>query len=177
MGRWVETLETMYIGEVMGEALFNHIVMANCGYDPLAAACLLQLETEAKVYLRPHVIAAGLSVAELPETRAEGVRIIEPSTKLPIGEQLALLRDVVRGFIPIFEGYLADAHDRGIPTEIEICEFMLEHEKVQLEYAVRALEGGDQTWILEPLQSFLKTPLPHGCDAVGDRSGADQAVL
>src|SRR5262249_39365165 len=77
MGTYAEALAEYYNGEVLGEAAYSSMLSAAKTDDQrLKLATLLQLETETKAWLRPHVLAHGVSCVERTEDRERGTRLV-----------------------------------------------------------------------------------------------------
>ncbi len=61
--RFHDGLVEFYRGEVIGEAIYSALIEAtNDSVERLKLAHLLQLETETKAWLRPHLIRSCLGV-------------------------------------------------------------------------------------------------------------------
>jgi len=76
MRSYAEALTEFYGGEVTGEAIYSNLLgWAENEDQRLKLATILQLETETKAWLRPHLLAQNLSVEERAADREKGAGI------------------------------------------------------------------------------------------------------
>ena len=67
-----EGLRMFYDGEVLGETIYSAMLAgADDSVERLKLSHLLQLETETKAWLRPHLMSAGVCVVEPPAVREQ----------------------------------------------------------------------------------------------------------
>ena len=157
---YAEGLMEFYAGEVAGEAIYSALLEA--ARDPqeqLKLSCLLQLETETKAWLRPHMLAAGLNVAEPAAMREPAVAFVALLTPLGWREKVQAIDDLLPQFVGLYQRYADAARARGEAEEAAVCDFMVEHEKAQAEFARRELAGDPPEQSLEPLTSHSRYPL------------------
>ncbi len=158
---YAEALKEFYDGEVLGETIYSLLLERAC--DPserLKLAHLLQLETETKAWLRPHLMGAGLSVVESAAVRVQGQAIAD-AQPTAWRDQMQGLADVVEAeFAVLYRRYAEAARARGAADEAAVCDFMVEHEMAQVEFARRELAGEPPARTLEPLRRHSRHLLP-----------------
>jgi hypothetical protein len=156
-----EGLRLFYEGEILGEAIYSALLAeAEAPLERLKFAHLLQLETETKAWLRPHLMAAGESVAEPGAVREQGLAIAgqQPAEWR---DKMQALAEVVEGqFAALYRRYADAARARGRADEAAVCDFMVEHEMAQVEFARRELAGEPLERVLEPLRRHSRHLLP-----------------
>jgi len=161
MATYDASLTIYYRGELIGEAVASELLQATS--DPAEQvrwATLLQLETETKVWLRPLLVARGLGIAEGAQARAMAEQMVAPMRGLGWRVQMeSQFRLIGEDALPLYAGLVADAHARGRPDEIAVCEHMFAHENAQLEWVRRELEGADVAACVEPMARLLEHPL------------------
>jgi hypothetical protein len=159
MAGYKEALQEFYSGEVLGEALYSALFVLAAGDDErLKMATLLQLETETKAWLRPHLLAAGLSIAEETSDRDRGAAFAGYFGSLPWSERLGGLRALVLDqVVPRYRALAQEAQQRGAGGEEELCRYMIDHELAQVDFIERELAGEANP--LAPLERLLRYPL------------------
>ncbi|TAL03020.1 MAG: hypothetical protein EPO08_05355 [Rhodospirillaceae bacterium] len=156
-----EGLGEFYRGEIVGEAIYSGLV--ECAKDPLERlklAHLLQLETETKAWLRPHMIAAGVSVAEPAASRDPAIGFVNRLGALSWSEKVQFIADIVPGQVTQYRAYADAARARGNAAQAAVCDFMVEHELAQAEFARHELAGAEPAVSLAPLLRHSCNPLP-----------------
>jgi hypothetical protein len=156
-----DVLNEFYSGEVAGEAIYSTLVSHFTGpQQRLKLASLLQLETEAKAWLRPHLVRRGMDITETAADRERGASLAAPILGMNWADFMKALAGVVGSALaPRFQAFLDEAQSRGDETEISVCAYMLEHEKVQGELARRDLAGEPVVRVVAPLAPLLRYPL------------------
>jgi hypothetical protein len=146
----------LYSGEVWGEA-FASRWLRSCADQrhKHVLAMLLQLESEAKVRLRPLLAALGLSLIEEEGERAAGAKAAEPYLALPWPAAMRALADLARQYVIEYRRLL----DVAPPADAPTIRYMVAHEEVLVRYAERsaALDPAADAELL-PL---LAHPLPN----------------
>lgn len=162
MRSYSEALTEFYNGEVTGEAIYSTLLgWADDNDRRLKLATILQLETETKAWLRPHLIAQELSVEERPRDREKGAEIAAQVKPLTWRQLMAgTIRALETQLIPFYQSFADAAKARGRSDEEAVCLHMVEHERVQLEFARRELAGDSRERALEPLMRQLRYPIP-----------------
>jgi len=158
-----DALAAFYGGEVIGEALYSGLLEGTS--DPSKRhklAHLLQLETETKAWLRPHMVLAGVSVAEPPALRETALKFVATLSKLDWRGKMKALADLVPQSANQYRAYAAAARGRGNVQQVSVCDFMVEHELNQGEFARLELEGADLAVSLAPILRHSRYPLPVG---------------
>lgn len=156
-----DVLKEFYAGEVTGESIYSTLVPRFTEPEQrVKLAALLQLETEAKAWLRPHLVARGMDIAETVADRQRGADLAAPLLAADwTGFMKALKGAIDKALVPRFQVFHDEAAARGDGVEISVCAYMLEHEKVQSELARRDLAGGDVAHVIAPLAPFLRYPI------------------
>ncbi len=143
-----------YQDEVMGEGM-------TCGFlawcpDDLKTvmATLLQLESEAKVRLRPLVHRMGLPLAEDERGRQIGREYAEGWRDIPWGEAALKLAELAKPYLERFKQLEAAAPDGDKP----FLSYMVAHEQAIIDYCELEAAGQRQAG-LDRLVSVLEHPL------------------
>jgi hypothetical protein len=156
-----EGLSEFYAGEVMGEAIYSALLEdADDPAERLKLAHLLQLETETKAWLRPHMVAVGLAIEEPMTLREKGLAIAQAQPASWTGKMQGLAQVIEAEFAALYRRYAEAARKRGHFEAAVICDFMVAHELAQVEFARRDLAGESLDRVLEPLRRYSKNPLP-----------------
>lgn len=161
MTTYAEALAEFYNGEVTGEAIYSNLLSwAKNDDQRLKLATLLQLETETKAWLRPYLVAQGISVAERAEDRSKGAGVAEQVKPLTWTQLMTgTIRALETQIIPFYESFADAAKARSKADEESVCRYMVEHERAQLEFARRELAGEPAKVALEPVLRQLRFPL------------------
>ena len=154
-----EALKRFYEGEVLGETIYSALYEA--ANDPLERrkwATLLQLETETKAWLRPHLVAHGVGVEEHGVDRQRVLDLVVPALGQTWLEQMQVLADGIETqAIPPYQAFAEEAKSRGDSDQESVCRYMVDHEKAQVEFARRELAGDPDA--LASVTRFLKYPI------------------
>jgi hypothetical protein len=161
MTSYADDLQRLYDGEVGGEALYSGLLASATDADErLKWSTLLQLETETKAWLRAPMIAHGLGIEER-DTQAERISaFLEQIRPLSWPGKMQRLHDALKDrVIPAYQAMADAARARGNAAEEAVCDYMVEHEEAQIEFARRELAGARLDEALEPLVKFLRYPI------------------
>jgi hypothetical protein len=121
-----QTLMDIYQGEVMGEALFSRLLETESNPEMhYAYTCLLQLETETKARMRIVLAKHGLSVAESPQSRHEGMTWANTLRNLSPEEFLKRFTSEIE---PYAERYANFAHQAWADDQ-SCLKFVAAHER------------------------------------------------
>jgi hypothetical protein len=154
-------LAEFYGGEVIGEAIYTALLEdADAPEERLKLAHLLQLETETKAWLRPHMILAGVAIGEPPALRETAQHIVAGLAPLDWAGKMKELTALVPVLLKDYRAFAQAAHDRGDREQAVVCQFMVDHELVQEEFARLELSGANLATSLEPLMRQSRYPLP-----------------
>lgn len=156
-----EALREFYSGEVLGEAVYSAMLgVAQNADERFKLETLLQLETETKAWLRPTMVAYGVSLVEDPADRKKGVTAAAAFQAASWAQKMQGVHDVIADqFVPLYQGFANSARERGRADQEAVCLFMVEHEKAQVEFARLELAGAGMDQSLAPIVKFLKVPL------------------
>ena len=153
---YLQGVMEVYQGEVHGEGLFSVLAERSTTEDRRRKfGNLLQLESEAKVRLRPFLVRLGLSIVEDEKSRASGRELGERLAALPWNTLLqTFLADIDR-YISHYQ-MLADAAPAG---DQEPLRFMVQHERALREFLKEELLGQPER-SLRGILPLLSYPLP-----------------
>src|SRR5271168_5156159 len=100
----------LYAAEVLGEGLASRwLELSTDPEQKYKLALFLQLESEAKVRLRPLLARHGLDVVEDQRQRSAGVAVAERFAVMPWKEAMATLADLARPYLERFQALLTVA--------------------------------------------------------------------
>jgi hypothetical protein len=144
----------LYAAEVLGEGLASRWLKLTSNPDQkYKLALFLQLESEAKVRLRPLLARHGLDVVEDDGQRSAGAAVAEKFAAMPWIEAMATFADLARPYLERFQALLAVA----LPEDVPLMRFMVVHEASVIRIAQREA-AGDECMDLE-LLPMLAYPL------------------
>jgi hypothetical protein len=145
----------LYSGEVIGEGLGSRwLALAESPEQRFKLALFLQLESEAKVRLRPLLAKLSLSLVEEDSQRSAGVSAAEQFARQPWTAAMQGLADLSRPYLKRYEALLRVAPERDIAT----IAFMVMHEQAVVTFAEKESRM-DPSSTLE-LQRLLAYPIP-----------------
>jgi hypothetical protein len=150
--RYLAEIAELYAAEVLGEALANRwLELTSDPEEKYKLGLFLQLESEAKVRLRPLLARHGISLIEEQRHKSDGVREAEELAALPWREAMATLAKLAIPYAERFEALLEIAEREDVP----LVRFMADHERSVSQIAAREAVG-------EPaLASELVVKLAH----------------
>jgi hypothetical protein len=151
-------LQEFYQGEILGEAMFDAMLKsASDELERYKIALMLQLETETKARLRPHLAAQGLPLEEDPQMRPRGEHEARELERAAWGEKMgALAHSLSQTWLPRYRELTATLP----PSLRAVGESMVAHEQALLEMAQREV-AGDSERSDEPVRKLLVNPLPR----------------
>lgn len=152
-----EGIAAMYQGEVLGEALFDH--MLKSFDDPMQrykVATMLQLESETITRLRPTLMELGLDLAEADESRSAGRQWAEKIQDLTWDELMLSLGGAIQPYIDSYREIVTQAP----PQFRAIAESMVIHEQ-SLQRFTELEIAGDTEHSLDDVIAQLHHPLPR----------------
>ena len=151
-------LQEFYQGEILGEAMFDAMLKsASNESERYKLALMLQLETETKARLRPHLAAQGLALQEDPQMRPRGEQEARELERANWSEKMgALANSLSQTWLPRYRELTAT-----LPPPLRaVGESMVAHEQALLEMAQREV-AGDSERSDEPVRKLLVNPLPR----------------
>ncbi len=128
----------LYAAEVLGEGLANRWL--HLATDPIQRYKLglfLQLESEAKVRLRPLLARYGISLVEGEHHRAAGAAAAEQFAAQSWKEAMATLAQLALPYAHRFQSIL----DAAPPEDVPLVRFMVDHELSVSRIAEREAQG------------------------------------
>jgi len=146
----------LYAAEVLGEGLASRWLELSSDPDQqYKLALFLQLESEAKVRLRPLLARHGLDLAEDPRQRAAGAGVAEKFASMPWKQAMATLAELAVPYRDRFQALLRAAASEDAP----LVQFMAAHEAAVIRIAEREVAGDDS--MARELLTMLAYPLPR----------------
>jgi xanthine/CO dehydrogenase XdhC/CoxF family maturation factor len=128
----------LYAAEVLGEALANRWLELATDPGQKYKLCLfLQLESEAKVRLRPLLARYGISLVEDARHRSDGSSAAEQFASQPWKEAMATLAKLAVPYADRFRSLLQAAP----PEDVPLIRFMVDHELSVARIAEREAAG------------------------------------
>jgi hypothetical protein len=122
---YLKGIGELYAAEVLGEALANRwLELATDPSQKYKLALFLQLESEAKVRLRPLLARYGISLVEEATHKAAGSDAAEQFASQAWKEAMATLSKLALPYADRFRSLLADAP----PEDVPLIRFMVDHE-------------------------------------------------
>jgi hypothetical protein len=154
----------LYAAEILGEGLASRwLELCSDPDQKYKLSLFLQLESEAKVRLRPLLARHGIDVAEDSRQRAAGAAAAENFASMSWKEAMATLAELARPYLERFETLLAAASREDLP----MVSFMVAHEAAVIRIAEREAIGDGS--MDNELLSMLSYPLiRHGHRDAGD---------
>jgi hypothetical protein len=149
---YVQGVRELYAAEVLGESLANRwLELATDPEQKYKLGLFLQLESEAKVRLRPLLARYGISLIEESSQRNAGADEAEQLAALPWKEAMATMSKLCLPYAERFRALLAAAP----PEDVPLVRFMVDHEETVSRIAGREATG-------EPaMESELVVMLAH----------------
>ena len=144
----------LYQGEVWGEGFFSALLAGRPPEQAYAVSLLLQIESEAKVRLRPLLWRHGLSLVEDEAGRAAGIAAAARFRGLPWPEAMRELAALVHPYISRYAALAA----RAPPEDRPAVEYMVGHEQALYDFATLAA-AGDAAGALQRARQQLEYPL------------------
>jgi len=131
-------IRELYSGEVLGEGLASRwLELAGDPNQKYKLGLFLQLESEAKVRLRPLLARYGLSLVEDEDERAAGAAAAEQFAAVPWKEAMAQLADLA---VPYAQRYRV-LLDVAPPEDVPLVLFMVDHEQAVVRIARQEAAG------------------------------------
>jgi hypothetical protein len=146
----------LYAAEILGEGLANRWMQLTT--DPTQKyklALFLQLESEAKVRLRPLLARHGISLVEEERHRAAGAAAAEQFAAQPWKEAMATLAQLALPYAHRFQSLL----DAAPPEDVPLVSFMVDHELSVSRIAEREARG--ESAITTELMAKLAHPFAY----------------
>jgi hypothetical protein len=135
---YLRGVQELYAAEVLGEALANRwLELATDPEQKYKLGLFLQLESEAKVRLRPLLARYGISLIEESCQRKTGAEEAEQFAALPWKEAMAAMSQLCLPYAERFRTLLAAA----APEDVPLIRFMVDHEETVSRIAGREAKG------------------------------------
>jgi len=144
----------LYAAEVLGEGLASRwLELSSDQEQKHKLALFLQLESEAKVRLRPLLARHGLDLVEDQLQRAAGAAVAEKFASMQWKEAMATLADLAEPYLERFQALLAVV----APEDAPMVAFMVAHEGALIRIAQREAMGEGS--MERELMTMLSYPL------------------
>jgi hypothetical protein len=128
----------LYAAEVLGEGLASRWLELSSDPDQrYKLGLFLQLESEAKIRLRPLLARYGLNLVEQENQRSAGAAVAEKFASMSWKSALAELAVLAAPFRDRFQALL----DVAPPADVPFVSFMVNHEATVVRIAQREAEG------------------------------------
>jgi hypothetical protein len=128
----------LYAAEVLGEGLASRWLELTSNPDhKYKLALFLQLESEAKIRLRPLLARYGLDLAEDQRQRSAGAAVAERFASMPWKDAMATLAELARPYLERFQALLVGA----APEDASMVSFMVAHEAAVIRIAKQETIG------------------------------------
>jgi hypothetical protein len=128
----------LYAAEVLGEGLASRWLELTSDPDQrYKLELFLQLESEAKVRLRPLLAGHGLNLVEDQGQRSAGAAVAEKFASMPWRDAMATLAELAHPYLERFRALLAAA----APADESMIAFMVDHEAAVIRIAQREAAG------------------------------------
>jgi hypothetical protein len=132
----------LYAAEVLGEGLASRWLELSAVPDhKYKLALFLQLESEAKVRLRPLLARRGLNLVEDERQRSAGAAVAAKFASMPWRAAMAELAVLARPYLDRFQALLDAAPFEDVPW----ISFMVAHEAAVIGFAQREARGDEST--------------------------------
>ncbi len=143
----------LYAGEIIGEGLASRwLALAETPEQRFKLALFLQLESEAKVRLRPLLARHSLSLVEDEAMRSAGIEAAEKFAGQPWAEAMQSLADLSRPYLMRYEVLLQSAADGDVAT----IAFMVAHEQAVVSFAEKEARADPSSTV--ELQRLIAWP-------------------
>jgi hypothetical protein len=108
------------------------------------------------------MIRAGMAVAEPQELAETAQHHVASLVSLEWAGKMKAIAAFVPDLVKQYRAYVEAARSRGDVEQATVCQFMVDHELAQEEFARLELGGADPATSLEPLMRQSRYPLPVG---------------
>ncbi len=135
---YLEGIAALYSGEVWGEAFASRWLeqCTDAGHKHVLSM-VLQMESEAKVRLRPLLAALGLSLIEEEAQRAAGAAAVADYSKLSWPDAMRAMARLARPYRDQYQALL----DAAPAADAPMVGYMVAHEQALMGYAARVAAG------------------------------------
>jgi hypothetical protein len=135
---YLRGIASLYAAEVLGEGLASRwLELCTDREQRYKLSLFLQLESEAKVRLRPLLARHSLSLVEDQIQRAAGASAAEKFAAVPWREAMATLSELALPYVHRFQALLDVAPLEDLP----LIRFMVDHEQQVVRVAAREAAG------------------------------------
>jgi len=135
---YLRGIASLYAAEVLGEGLASRwLELCSNREHQYNLSLFLQLESEAKVKLRPLLARYGLSLVEDQGQRAAGASVAEQFAAVPWRDAMATLAELALPYVHRFQALL----DVAPPEDVPWVRFMVDHEQSVVRIAGREAAG------------------------------------
>jgi hypothetical protein len=147
----------LYQGEVIGEGLTSSLLASCAAEQKHIISLLLQVESEAKIRLRPFLYRLGLSLQEDEQMRAAGIAFAATLKDVSWEKAVIPLAELSKPYLQRYRALLAAAPD----TDKDDVAYMVAHEHAIINYFELEAQGQGREGI-PGLLALLNYPLPTG---------------
>ena len=156
--KFKDCLLEVYHAEQAGEIIFESMVKNAKNKDELFIfGSMLQLETEAKVIMRPTLVELDLSIKENPISRNQGLQIGDSFKNIPFQE---LIRNIAKSVKNIYLPQYEELETLVTEEDWEcyrLAKFMGDHERALLLASENIINQLDKP--MTPVTDILRFPI------------------
>ena len=156
--KFKDCLLEVYHAEQVGEIIFESMVKNAKNKDELFIfGSMLQLETEAKVIMRPTLVKLDLSIEENPVSRNQGLQIGDSFKNIPFQE---LIRNIAKSVKNIYLPQYEELETLVTEEDWEcyrLAKFMGDHERALLLASENIINQLDKP--MTPVTDILRFPI------------------
>ena len=154
-----ECLRDVYCSEQAGEVTFEALLQgAKNDEERYMLGSFLQMETEAKVLMRPVLMKMGISILDDPDAHAKGMVGIRELNEMPWELRFDVMAKVTtKRFLPKYEELATLIHADDDTESFELAVFLGDHERALIEAFENIAAGRPNP--IEPIISLLKYPI------------------
>jgi hypothetical protein len=146
----------LYAAEILGEALATRwLDLASDPDEKYKLSLFLQLESEAKVRLRPLLARHGIPLVEDEALRSDGAAAAAEFASRPWPEAMATLAELALPYAQRFQALV----DVAPPEDVPLVMFMVDHEQSVMRMAER--EAAGESVMDRELLVMLSYPIPR----------------
>ena len=156
--KFKDCLLEVYHAEQAGEIIFESMVKNAKNKDELFIfGSMLQLETEAKVIMRPTLVKLDLSIEENPISRNQGLQVGDSFKNIPFQELIRNIAKSVKNiYLPQYEELETLVTEEGGDC-YRLAKFMGDHERALLLASENIINQLDKP--MTPVTDILRFPI------------------
>jgi hypothetical protein len=151
---YLSAIQELYQGEVLGEGLTSRLLSICAAEQKFIVSLLLQVESEAKIRLRPFLFRLGIPLQEDEKMREAGIAFAMTLRDIPWRSAAASLAELSRPYLARYRLLEAAAPE----ADREHVAYMVGHEQAIVDYFELEAQGRGEEGI-NGLLALLRYPL------------------